>query len=933
MFTHPYSIYIDKRPLRIVFLVDPSPDSIDKVDRIIKYNRYLWGGRYNPIILTDGNTIEEKWWKFLRDIDPDIIKPLVPLSIGLIKKFEKFLSPLTIEKFTEDTQLDLVTGVNTRITPAGIDINSSNIYKDLVLLGEPVLGTFDVDEMDDDIGKFFLLRNFGTYERTNVRHHIGGRFWIPMSFGDILSQGIVPPEIHVGFERSNIPFSNAVISKESLQRSECWVLLDRENKQRHYVQNISGRLCVFPETRSFSAEFGEIKKEVFLITNRSSLVDTLLELSRAQNVVYRDQICAFPNTERDIQNGWQSHFEVVVGDTLQDIVHFWNRPWLLGRWRRKYMNQLLLPTILATDPSMEEALCSWIKRNAWKQGNNPETVQFVSFSTELPELENIAGKFQEKLEAFTYAKHYTEPQIPNFDSEHLSFFLDKNPLSSRDSSIETHRAQGNQDILEVTEPNSLAQHDSEGHWMADFYIEFTHNRSGNHEDIIRRVDDTSSFWKFPNRNHLTSNMFNRFSRIKQNGFPSALMKRGEKVLKLMLESPESVVASLFYSNNRYVCEDRDPRVQVATAPYYHSDVSDKGKYLQGLLELFGNLTFAYEIFRNPYWREMFDLLSKNTRAEQGAEEAVANKLRKLIVGSGPLTSANQSAIKALAKQTVNLAKNLTLKQRESPFKAFIAEAQRQRNKNVDNPLLTNDRYGMDLLFQLCDSREVLAFANRQHEMDIIDFGFRPQDVKDALSQLIEKNIIQIGVKPRCRSCGMASWYHIDDIGQQLTCQGCRSPFPLDPELTWQYRLNSLVYAAYTSHGTTPVILVLGQLFRESRISFFFSPNLNLLAAPQDEFTEKQEIEAEVDIACIQDGKFIIGEVKQSMSLFRKKDFDDMAEIARRTKPDIVLFSCMDSDEPTRLITKNIERIQSELSPLEIDVQWYELEALDYSYRV
>ena len=213
------------------------------------------------------------------------------------------------------------------------------------------------------------------------------------------------------------------------------------------------------------------------------------------------------------------------------------------------------------------------------------------------------------------------------------------------------------------------------------------------------------------------------------------------------------------------------------------------------------------------------------------------------------------------------------------------------------------------------------------------FGFRPEDVREALSQLTQRNIIQTGVKPRCPSCGMASWYHVDDTGQQLTCQGCRVPFPLHPELTWHYRLNSLVHAAYSIHGTTPVILVLGQLFRESRISFFFSPNLNLLAAPQDEFTEKQETVAEVDIACIQDGKFIIGEVKQSMGLFTKKDFDDMAEIARRTKPDIVLFSSMDSDEPTRLITQNIERIQSELSELEIDVKWYALESLNYSYRV
>ena len=56
------------------------------------------------------------------------------------------------------------------------------------------------------------------------------------------------------------------------------------------------------------------------------------------------------------------------------------------------------------------------------------------------------------------------------------------------------------------------------------------------------------------------------------------------------------------------------------------------------------------------------------------------------------------------------------------------------------------------------------------------FGFRPEDMKNALSQLTEKNIIQIGVKPQCPNCGMTNWYHVDDIGQQLICQGCRIPF-------------------------------------------------------------------------------------------------------------------------------------------------------------
>ena len=68
----PYSIYANNRPFRIAFLVNPDGDG-EWFDIIRDYNREKWGGRFNPIILTNGKTIEDSWWKFLRDYDPDII--------------------------------------------------------------------------------------------------------------------------------------------------------------------------------------------------------------------------------------------------------------------------------------------------------------------------------------------------------------------------------------------------------------------------------------------------------------------------------------------------------------------------------------------------------------------------------------------------------------------------------------------------------------------------------------------------------------------------------------------------------------------------------------------------------------------------------------------------------------------------------------------
>ena len=709
-----------------------------------------------------------------------------------------------------------------------------------------------------------------------------------------------PPEIHAGFKKAGIPFSEEVFSKKSVQRPESWAIIDKKNKQIQYVEPSGSSLYVQPKTASFRGTLGKIKKKICLVTDRKSLADALLELDRTPNIVFRNQVCALPNIERESEENEQAaFFDVIVGDTLQDIVYFWNRPLLVERWKREGINHMWLPTALAKDTDMKDALCAWIARAApiLRTGiPRPRTVRFVSFSTEKQELEDIASRFQTKLGTNTVVECFKEPQTPDFRPEN-SFF-------SIGNGMDIHRAQGNEGILELTDPKEVVIY-PKGHWMADFYIELTHDKYGNHEDVIKKSKGSSLFWRFPNRNHLTRQMFNKHSRIKRNGLPSVMMQKGEKVLRFTLEEAESVVQSLFVNSN-YPAHEHDPRTQCTTSwPYDKTEVSDKGKYLQGVLELFGNLTLANHVLSNPYWRAMFDALSKNASAEQHAHEAVANKLTKLIRQEKSLTDQSLDAIQSTTAHIVNESKKLDLKQKEFSFDAFVQEAKYWQKKYMEH------------------------MGPSEGDMK----GFRFEDVRDALVPLTRRNIVQIGIRPHCPRCGFAQWYHVDDIGQHLTCQGCRIQFPIHPELIWHYRLNELIHAAHSRHGTTPVIMILGQLLAESKTSFLFAPNLNLQTESQDESSERLKNAAEVDIACIQDGKFIIGEVKQSASLFGKSDFDTIAEIAERTKPDIVLFSCLDSQQPTKSIDKHIERIRVKLSPLEIDVKWYKLRYLDYTVSV
>ena len=92
---------------------------------------------------------------------------------------------------------------------------------------------------------------------------------------------------------------------------------------------------------------------------------------------------------------------------------------------------------------------------------------------------------------------------------------------------------------------------------------------------------------------------------------------------------------------------------------------------------------------------------------------------------------------------------------------------------------------------------------------------------------------------------------------------------------------------------------------------------------QKDETGKENKYGEIDVICIIDGKFIIGEIKQSIGLFETSDFEKAAEIGTLLKPDIILFSSLDK-KPNKFVTDNIVELKNKLKPLEIDVQWYQI---------
>jgi len=789
--TFPYSIYVDKRPLKIAFLVDPMGDS-DLIDHIIAYNHSKWGGRYNPIIPCDGTSMSERWWEFLLAYDPDVIKSFVPLSDEVVKRIEHFLSPYLVE--VPRGEQDTVTPI--RLNDEGLSIlptpeNTAQVCHSFFDQASLVL--FEIGESADPLLRRFIRNNFGVYE----------------------------PMLHIDQALS-----------------------------RNVVRSLK-------------------------VDDRESLSLALQQLT-LERVVYPAQICSIPNNlpEADWDSSLGGAFAVVVGDSLEDMIHAWNRALLLSNYERSALSHVWVPTELARDNGIEAGLREWILKGADPGGTTTQRVDFVSFSLKHEELEDIANRLTNGWWLHKNLQVLTEPPVPVYRS--FPFFRIK-------EGMDLYRAVADQEVIVLKEPEVVQGVRGGECWVADVYIEL---KSKLFENII----GPDYWYRLPRRNMLAHQMFgSKPSRIEGNGLPSVIMTRPsmitntrENELRIKLPGDDAILRSLALAPNTPYHDTGDPREKFTSRPFSRATRSDKGRYLTGFLDLFSGLHAAYDVLRSRYWRRMFDALS----AQDATKDA--KKRQEVINRLGKIPSEHSGKPKGeerLAEYVLQLAKTVSISSKELPFERFAKEAQREW-----------DEY------------------NSQHEGDI---AFEQDDVRDGVTDLMERGILMAGIRSHCPSCGIANWYKVDDVCQVLECTGCNSEYYLRAEEKWYYKLNHLLLSGYAYHGLAPVVLVLGEMLLQSRTSFMMSPSLCLYDKPDGAPV------CELDIICVQDGKFIIGEVKNGVRLFDHSDFEKTKEVAKRLRPDKVIFSSLDT-KPNRFVTQEIEKLKKELASMAIEVEWYQL---------
>ena len=664
----------------------------------------------------------------------------------------------------------------------------------------------------------------------------------------------------------------------------------------------------------------EIPKEIFEIKEKNDLISAFEKLSDYKysnyHCKYLSQFCGIPYyyiPESSFKNSYRGAINVFIGDSPIDIVNFWNSSILTNSYLRELVHKLWIPTSLLKDENFLKAISRWIGIYSDVGDNSARHhVNFHSCSIPEEELRNIVSKIRENSKPGWFhssVKIQSEPIIPDFPEYRINEIpnLSTSDWDYHKLPVELCLASAKEVCVSTKEPE-LSVFNSDKCYMCDIFIPLI-------DEKYRNFDNVQPYLKLPKRNSVAHQIFGRGSRINRDKYPSKIRKFGNPLLEFNLPQEEDLFKSLI----RDKCgiyewkypDKKDLRSKLKT----ENDItkirpSDKGKYLNGFISSFGNLKEASHIIKDSYWDKIFKILSGIVdKQEISSIEEVSNKISKKIQEIEKDFLNTQEGIEFLIRMITHQSQKFPINGKGIKYKTLYDEATTLYEKHI--------------------SEEAFQEEMKRHNWT---YKFDEIRLKEEINSLLERNILLLGVTSSCDNCGTKNWTHVNNLTQHIKCSGCQVEYTIKAEENWNYKLNTLIESGYRQFDLVPVVLALNELFTRSHIDFLYTNSLEIyLNRTKKPYTD-------LDIVCVKDGEFIIGEVKKSQKDFKPKDFEKMEYISKIIKPDKLIFSALDiiNHETTlnKCIEENVNRLIGEFKPygIKVSVHGFGCEPIEKNYH-
>ena len=317
--------WVRPRPLRVAFLVQDGEHAQLALDGIFADCYYRWGGRFSLIIPCQDNKIAEIFWPWLEAYDADIVYSYVPLDDTAVLEIHERLSPgrYMFHSLGREPRLD-VHGFKPSYRFAPLSSLSLIFWLARYRSTSPGAPVKIIDSWYTDPPSRFLGDNFGTYHVS----HGGGMFPVDAAIAATLLT-IVAPET-MSNRRFGVPQTLDAVPDEATA------------------------------FRTFAD--GQV---------------TSLSLA---STIHAPKL--------EIRNGsWSSSFNLVVGDSFDDRVIFWNGRHFIPSWLDTDLCCTRVTLAELRDPQFLATLGGLIKRRNHVNGGSGGQPQLTIRSASLTQVE------------------------------------------------------------------------------------------------------------------------------------------------------------------------------------------------------------------------------------------------------------------------------------------------------------------------------------------------------------------------------------------------------------------------------------------------------------------------------------------------------------------------------------------------------------------
>jgi hypothetical protein len=594
---------------------------------------------------------------------------------------------------------------------------------------------------------------------------------------------------------------------------------------------------------------------------------------------------------------WSSSFNLVIGESFEDRLLFWNARLLIPAWLDSDLCCFRLTLDQLKDEDLVKLLAQLLNsRNHVNSGSGGQSqLQVRSASHSADQLAEVLSMLRSaKVWSASGPAEVVSGGHVNPCQDSLRHAREEaQAMDGRLRGGEWHRFRWKPPTARppAVEPEHLndappGQSFTLGLWALDLRFEYERDKPRFTQDNV---------WMLPKRWRMAGAFETKFL---TRGFGQSLppicrtSRHGNLVVFAGVDSAlDSVkVPAVDEAMQRALCRDSAIwRVGPGDPPWPSQKArwmrpSSEGPHLTGILGMTGGLASARSLLLHPFLQEMFAALG-------GAPNLADADVR---------TTADSLAKRARRRPVFDL----QVENERAVLAALIVKAA----QSVKAPKM---HVALDTLRERWKAHRVSYWAQRPGEMTGTDEERKEWDAReqraidDCLAEMRTRRMLFQGYPWTCETCRHRNWTDFQALRPSLACDVCRTETDLPVGIPWYFRPNEFLIESLRSHSVLSLVWVLSALRDRAHSSFMYlGPTCFGYSQDYD------NPDAEADLLAIVDGESILCEVKSAWRSLRIVHVEDFVHLAKRLRPDRAILAVMEDgkrlDEEIRKAERDLK---------------------------